>query len=129
MTIADSPTLTPKPRMVTHCLIDTSDWQPGASDADRQQCEDRLTAWFAGLSSRTQLSIYYAQRHREWYWQHIDLVNDHGVSVSSSGWACPFLEMVERAENRIWRSVTKNWLSQPQSGYNFYLTTYLHLTE
>ena len=120
-----SPTIPPQAHLVTHCLVDTDDWQPGAS-ADRQQCEDRLTTWFYGLSARTQLSIYYAQRHHDvaagesQYWPSVD--------ADTLRVACPFLRMVEKAENRIWHAVTKTWLSQPESGYNFHLTTYLHLT-
>lgn len=119
------------PAITVRCIIDTDDWQPGAS-TDRQwamsilQCEDRLTAWFSGLSARTQLSIYYAQRHQDvaavesQYWPSVD-----GDTLRM---ACPFLRMVEKAENRIWYAVTKTWLSQPESGYNFHLTTHLHLT-
>ena len=113
------------PALTVRCLINTDDWHPGAS-ADRHQCEERLTAWFSGLSARTQLSIYYAQRHREvaavesQYWPSVD--------ADTLRVACPFLRMVEKAENRIWHAVTKAWLSQPESGFNCYLTTYLDIT-
>ena len=106
--------MTEEHTLIVRCHVDTNDWKGGEND--KQKCEDRLKAWFYGLSQRTQLSIYYAQRHH-------DMCDADKLRVLD--WACPFLRMVEKAENRIWHAVTKNWFSQPESGFNFRLETEL----
>ena len=42
---------------------------------------------------------------------------------------CPFLHMVREAENRAWRSVTKTWIAQPESGFNLFLDAYLEVLQ
>ena len=82
--------------------IDSMDWSCG--DNDREKCVDALGAWFDGLSVKTQLSIYYAQKFAN------ILQEQGGFDPWNDG--CPVLQQVFAAQDRVlkryapWRSGT-----------------------
>ena len=93
--------------------IDSIDWSCG--EDDRQKCVDALGAWFEGLSLKTQLSIYYAQRCAN------ILQEEGGYDPWNAG--CPVLQQVHEAEDRVLKQYAPwvNGENGPQTGFNFSL--------
>ena len=90
--------------------IDSMDWSSGKDD--REKCEQALSAWFEGLTYKTRLAIFYAQRC---------------FCIGMLEWDdCPWLMMVSNAETRIKKRYAP-WLfghGSPNSGYNLFLWTH-----
>lgn len=92
--------------------IDSTGW-PYGFERERDTAENKLREWFEGLSKKSQLGIYYAQQHvrmRDGVFHDFDPLNGD----------CPWLNMVEDAENRIFLKYTKGYEIE---GCNFFLST------
>jgi len=94
--------------------IDSMDWSCG--DDDREKCVDALGAWFDGLSVKTQLSIYYAQKCAN------ILQEQGGFDPWNDG--CPVLQQVFAAQDRIIKKYAP-WVfgEGGSTGFNFSLCT------
>tara|TARA_R110002020_G_scaffold330688_3_gene546321 strand:+ start:161 stop:505 length:345 start_codon:yes stop_codon:yes gene_type:complete len=96
--------------------IDHADWTSGHDDM--YKCVDHLETWFMGLSLKSQLSIYYAQRcafdmaerARFKFGEAFDPWNDD----------CPVLEQVFKAQDRAIKRFAP-W--KPDTGFNMELFT------
>ena len=87
--------------------IDSSDWQSGTT-AEKDKCVLELGNWFEKLSAKSQVAIFYAQAFR---------------TLSPDQPDCPWLTMVQEAENRIFTKNTKHFVGEITRGFNLFLTT------
>ena len=96
--------------------INSDDWTSGLED--RARCVSELEQWFDGLSLKSQMSIYYAQRSAN------DMA-EKGEAFDPWNDGCPVLQQVFNAETRILKKHA-SWLfgEGGQCGFNFSLHTY-----
>ena len=94
--------------------IDSNDWGNNC-EIDRHKCVSELEQWFDGLSLKSQLSIYYAQRCAN------DMQNkDEAFDPFNDG--CPVIGQVYAAQHRIIERFAP-WVHTCTSGFNFNLYT------
>jgi len=93
--------------------IDSDDWSSG--EEDRHKCVSELEQWFDGLSLKSQLSIYYAQRCA-------NDMQDKDEAFDPWNDGCPVILQVYAAQHRIIERCAP-WVHTCTTGFNFNLYT------